>query len=1113
MGSDSHRIAGRIGGWLLPVVLSLAAAVPGSKWWGLLALVAAPLFLLAAGDELDWSVRARRFLRGRYWYFLIALLVLGVVLYGPAGWLVREGSLTAALTLSALAGLALVLAWRRAALPGKLETDPDPQGTIAGALDELAEAGDALFLSARPWLVAFALLALAVSALACGWRAPWPSEETHRLFTALHALLIAPLAASYAIRAGSRWAVQARERQFRERLARDEAERAAQEDLAIEPSADATPPEDGPARLYAAAAAGQIDLALELLQSGVDPHALPDPDARDQRTLPMLAAVQSDLRLLRALIQAKIDVNRAHGGLTPLLAAVRDSYHGRPDAVMTLLANGADPRVADAEGTTPLHNAARSLDPGVAALLLDAGALIDAVDKQGQSPLGVACATGNLALATFLLERRARTEPPNGQPALLAAAGQADDDPAAVKLLLKHKARLDARGRLDRSALLVAALAGNTAIVKTLLTAGTDVNARDAQNVTPLLEAARAGHVEVIRALAAHHPDISAADSSGRNALAIACQAAHAGSDVIALLLELGVDRDHAAADGRKPIDYAVAAGRWSHVLLLDPDYTIPASLIDNDEELVDAPPKLKLRLALERERLDSARALLSADSPVIVFDSPADATAFCLDLYPRLAPPALRLLADALPVEACDAQGASLLSHLLPQGAAAHEAIRAMLARGASPSGAGLLASFLAALGPRDKSMEALALELVERGADMFGADPESRTAPLSHALRLGFDRLLETLLARGANPDTRNGNGATALLTACELGNEAQVRLLIRYGAQPSARTCDGQTALGYSLEHGRGDLRRWLEWTQWPLPRRPLRPADLIAAARVGDLFAVRNLLELQLPLNATDAQGCTALLRACGGGHLPVAQLLLERGADATLPASSGATCLSAALSSRNLPVVNALLERGVDPDQRLPGDVTALMVAAALGQTHAARALLAAGADARAVDAHGGGVAHAAAQFGFSATDTSSMLDLWGVFISAGAELDAVNGSGETPLLLLLGAGYEPGANVREDTVLAQVQLLGSHGIKLTAQDRRGFGPLHLAALHGMGRVVRALLDLGANPEQRDAINRRPSEIALMRGFVDIAHEFAPTRATPSIARFLRNPEP
>ncbi len=1112
MATDSSSTIVRLGGWLLPVALSLVAALPGSPWWGWAAIAAAPLFLLAAGSELDWNTRLQRFLRGRYWYFLAALLVLGAALFIPANWLVHRGGVFATLALSMLIGIALVLAWRRATLPATLETDPDPNGSIARARDELAQTGDARFLSMKPWLIAFALLALALSALACGWRVIWPSVEAHRIFTFIHALLIAPIAAGFAIRAGSRWATLAREKQFRESLAREEAQRAAKEDLVIEPDADASPPIDGPALLYAAAAQGRIDDALQLLQSGVDPHALPDPASRDQRTLPMLAAVQSDLRLLRALIQARIDVNRSHSGLTPLLAAVRDSYHGRPDAVMTLLANGADPRVADAEGSTPLHNAARSLDPGVAALLLDAGALIDAIDKQGQSPLGMACATGNLALATFLLERRAKAEPANGQPALLAAATHANDDPATVKLLLKHKARMDARGRLDRSALHEAALAGNTTIVKALLTAGADVNARDAQNVTPLLEAARAGHVETIHALAAHKPDLAAEDSAGRNALAIACQAAHTGSGVIAALLELGVDRHHAAADGRKPIDYAVAAGRWSHVLLLDPDYTIPASLVENDEELTDAPPKLRLRLALERERLGSAHALLAADSPVVVFESPAEKTAFFLDIHPRLAPPALRLLADAIPFDACDEHGASLMSHLLMQGPTAQDAIRTMLARGASPSGSGLLAAFLAAATPQDKTCETLALELVERGADTFGADAQSHVTPLPHALRLGFNRLLETLLARGANPESRNGNGIAALLMACERGDEKQVRLLIRHGAQPSTRTSDGQTALGYALEHGRGDLRRWLEWPQWPLPRRPLRPADLIAAARLGDVFAVRNLLDLNLPLNSTDAQGCTALLRACGGGHLPVAQLLLERGADATLPATSGATCLSAALSSGNLPAVATLLERGVDPDQPLPGGVTALMVAAALGQTRAARALLGAGADARAVDAHGGSVAHAAAQFGFSASNTSSVLDLWGVLIAAGADLDAVNAAGETPLLLLLGAGYEPGANLREDTVLAQVQLLGSHGVKLAAQDRRGFGPLHLAALHGMGRVVRALLDLGANPEQRDAINRRPSEIALMRGFVDIAHEFAPTRNTPSIARFLRNPE-
>jgi ankyrin repeat protein len=69
-----------------------------------------------------------------------------------------------------------------------------------------------------------------------------------------------------------------------------------------------------------------------------------------------------------------VDLNDVASGMTPLLAATRDSWHGRPEAVMTLLANGADPRVTDADGNTPLHHAARSSDPGVVALLRDAAA-------------------------------------------------------------------------------------------------------------------------------------------------------------------------------------------------------------------------------------------------------------------------------------------------------------------------------------------------------------------------------------------------------------------------------------------------------------------------------------------------------------------------------------------------------------------------------------------------------------------------------------------------------------------------------------------------------------------------------------------------------------------
>ena len=139
------------------------------------------------------------------------------------------------------------------------------------------------------------------------------------------------------------------------------------------------------------------------------------------------------------------------------------------------------------------------------------------------------------------------------------------------------------------------------------------------------------------------------------------------------------------------------------------------------------------------------------------------------------------------------------------------------------------------------------------------------------------------------------------TALHLATALGRESAIKLLVRYGASPQSRTPDGQTPLGVALAKGQRDLADWLDWRIWPLPRRALRAADVPAAAMVGDVDAVRRLVDLGLPVDALDAQGCTALLRAAGGGHLPVVDLLLARGADARHAAHSGATPLSAAVS--------------------------------------------------------------------------------------------------------------------------------------------------------------------------------------------------------------------
>ncbi len=1086
----------RLGGFLLPLALVLSALWPSHPLFAPGPVLALPLYLVAAAVWLDLPKAARlgrvlaAQLRAGIWLAFGFTLLLGAALYLPVVRLRAGGDLSTVLGIGVLVGLAWVFAWHHAITPALLLEEDD-----AALASRRRALGEEATLGASAWLAATSLLLLMLLSLACALTPLWPAS-LHAPVLLLHAAVLAPLLAIAVLAASRRQLDQARQR-----IAD-----------ALAAHAVATPGRraavvDLDAALYAAARAGQVDEALALLDAGANAHALPAPGGRDQRSLAMLAAVQPDLRLLRALIAAGVDVNRARAGLTPLLAAVRDSYHGRPDAVLMLLANGADPRASDGNGQTALHAAARSADPAIAALLLDAGALLDLPDAQGATPLGIAAGLGNLDLMRFLLDRRAQCELAGAEPALLLAAAGGSDDAQAVGLLLRRKARVDAHGRLGRTALHAACLQGNAHIVDALLAARANPDLPDEQGVTPLLEAARAGAVECVRRLAAHGVDATARDQSGRNALAIACQSAACNSATVEALLELGADPRQPANDGRRAIDHAVAAGRWAHVALLDPGYVLPACLSEDEEGVQDTPPLMRLRLALERGSLAAARELVQQ-----VAATPDECATLLLELAPRLQRGGACVLAATLDPEAVDGEGTLLLRQLLALGPTANPAQRALLERGAQPCGRGSLARYLdAALlhtgaGP---DAERLAIALLERGADVFAADHGA--PPLHQALRLRWHDLVRALLARGVDPESRDAAGTSALMLACQLDDEAMVRGLLLQGAQPAARAVDGQTAQGLALALGRANLTRWLGWSSWRLPRRPLRDADVSAAARQGDVEAVERLLDLGLGLDGVDAQGCTALLRACGGGHVELARKLLERGADVSRAAHSGATCLSVALTADRIEIVRLLAGHGVDPGQRLPGGITPLMIAAALGQQDAIGILLAQGADAQARDDHGGAALHALAQFGFGATLATAAVAAWEALLAAGAEADVVNAVEETPLLLLLGASFEPGTPCHEDVILAQLEVLLRRGVDLGQRERRGFGALHLAALHGLGRVVRRLLAAGADPGLRDAINRRPAEIALMRGFVDIAAEFAPSQPAPSIARFLREP--
>lgn len=1103
-------------------------AVVGSALW--LAQVPAALGMAllrgSRGRAGLWADAGRLAVR----WAATALVTLGL-LGGPLWLLLAQPSLAHSLLLSAMAGLLLIMLWWQWPRWQQLE-----------ALGAVAAAGVPPRLERKAWRgllqVALPLFLLLVGGLLLAWPGVLPGPW--RLFANIGYLCGLPVAHGL-LQAAVHWLAPQPVVTALHGLPIVEMEIVEMEDAAslpdvarpvpieAEPAPEAiAPPHPAPPirnaaaplpvdeagqtmlarQLQQAARNGRVERALALLAAGANPLVAADPDARDRRSVAVLAAVLPDLRLLRALIERGVDVNAMQDGITPLLAATRDSWHGRPEAVMTLLTNGADPKRADADGNTPLHHAARSSDPGVAALLRDAGADLNALNREGVSPLGSACAAGNWRLARFLLERGAQTDVAGGQPALSAAAGSEEDDPAGVQLLLRHKARVNARDAVGRSALHEAAAANHVEICRILLAAGAEANAKAADGRTPLLEAVHNGALLALEVLLEAGADVHAKDAAGASALHLACTADPPIPELVGDLRDLGLDPHAEDAQGRSSLDLAEAAGRWTLVGLLDPRRALPVALADESDS-DERPPLLQLRQALlDGASLPRLEALAVAQEPrdfdTLLVDAEVTASPSRLHwLLRHGANPEACLPASTLPVPAALAQGLRQLAQL-----------QLLFAFGASPAGRGGLATFLAACAvePGTAAGESVALQLLERGADPFGAGPTG-APPLVHAVRLGWDGLILRLLAMGVDPEARDARGMGALHHATLQGRKQVVKWLVAHGAGPDRRAADGQTPQGIALAAGQRDLLVWLDWRQWRLPHRALQSMDMPAAAISGDLDAVRRLLELGFSVDAVDAQGCTALLRASGSGHRALVEYLLSVGASPEVAASTGATPLSAAVSKRHLDIVTLLLRAGSSTERRLPGDVTVLMLAAALGLPEVVSQLLQAGANLQVQDAQGLTPLHCAALYGFTERDRSRLMALLDALLLAGADPHRAANNGATPLLLLLGARTEPGTPSNEDVLLAGLERLLDEEVQLDVRDARGYGPLHLAAQHGLQRVALRLLQAGADPLACDNAGRTPRDLAQLRGYVEIAAQLgvaaAPTGSPLSMARFLR----
>jgi len=102
------------------------------------------------------------------------------------------------------------------------------------------------------------------------------------------------------------------------------------------------------------------------------------------------------------------------------------------------------------------------------------------------------------------------------------------------------------------------------------------------------------------------------------------------------------------------------------------------------------------------------------------------------------------------------------------------------------------------------------IARMLIESGADVNAASRNSlRVTPLHAAATRLNAPLVETLLARGADPDAEQAGGFAPLDSAAFRGHRQIVELLLGYGANPRHRTADGKTAADLAAAAGHPDL----------------------------------------------------------------------------------------------------------------------------------------------------------------------------------------------------------------------------------------------------------------------------------------------------------------
>ena len=401
-----------------------------------------------------------------------------------------------------------------------------------------------------------------------------------------------------------------------------------------------------------------------------------------------------------------------------------------------------------------------------------------------------------------------------------------------------------------------------------------------------------------------------------------------------------------------------------------------------------------------------------------------------------------------------------------------------------------------------------------------------------VADAVMHGDAAALRVLLAKKADVNAPQPDGATALHWAVYREDVATVDLLLKAGARPGAANGFGVTPLSLAAEAGNAAItKRLLEAGADPNGRARGSDTALMMAARTGDLATMRALLDRSADVNATEAvRGTTALMWAAANRHPEAVQLLVDRGANVKAvsspawqarPVRYGKAVDPRPSQGRNQDLVVSEVgprnARGTDG-----GGLTPLVYAVRANDLASVRILLAAGADVNQVTHYGWSPLLVATQNRYYAL-ASFLLD-------QGANPNVANKGGWAPLYVAVDnrnieGGDYPVRKPDMDTLEFITKLLDKGAdVNWRVQESTWFRTVFTSQwVHEDGAtafwraaqssdlaVMKLLLDRGADPNIATNIGVTPLQVASGIGWVEgITYEWSKAANVETVKLLLK----